>query len=49
VAMQALSGLGRHDQLIRHYEAMERRLRQEMDLEPTIPMLELYHRAKLSL
>lgn len=49
VVMQAMSGLGRHDQLIRHYEAMERRLRQEMDLEPTIPMLELYHRAKLSL
>jgi two-component SAPR family response regulator len=49
VAMQTMAGMGRHDQLIRHYEAMERRLRQEMDMEPTIAMLELYHRAKLSL
>lgn len=48
-ALKAMSVLGRHAQLLQHYEAMERRLRQDMELEPTIPMLELYHRAKLSL
>ncbi|MBS2040702.1 response regulator [bacterium] len=48
-AMNALVALGRPEEAVRRYEACCRALRKELGMEPAIPLMEAYHRAKLSL
>ncbi len=47
--MKAQLGLKRFAQAVQFYERLERTLSQELDMEPPIPMVEAYQRAKLSL
>lgn len=46
-AMQAQSALGRYAQAVQRFEELSRRLK-ERDMEPSIPLVEAYERAKLS-
>ena len=48
-AIMALVSLGRPEEAVRRYEACRKSLRRELDLEPGIPLLEAYTRAKLCL
>jgi len=48
-AMTALIALGRPEEAVRRYEACCRALRKELGMEPGIPLLEAYQRARLSL
>ncbi|MFN8609266.1 MAG: response regulator [Vulcanimicrobiota bacterium] len=48
-AMNALVALGRPEEAVRRYEACCRALRKELGMEPGIPLLEAYQRARLSL
>ena len=48
-AMQALIALGRPEEAVRRYEACNKALKRELDMEAGIPLLEAFHRAKLSL
>lgn len=49
MVMQAQVALGRPQEAIRQYEAHCRVLRRELDVEPSLDLLELYHRARLGL
>ena len=48
-AMNSLVALGRPEEAVRRYEACCRALRKELAMEPGIPLLEAYQRARLSL
>ena len=48
-AMQASSMLGRHAEAVRLFERLSRKLHSELGAEPPLPLVELYHRAKLEL
>ena len=45
--MKALVGLGQSKQALDHFKVCEDLLRQELNLEPTIEMLQLQQAAKL--
>jgi two-component SAPR family response regulator len=49
LVMRSLLELGRPEQIVSRFEAAERDFRIHLDAEPTIPMVELFYRAKLSL
>ena len=49
LAIHAYLGAGRPEQGLRQFEKCERILAQELDMEPSIELLEAYQRAKLSL
>ena len=47
--MQAYLASGRPEQAVRLYEKAVRLLKTELEMEPSIDLMSLYHRAKLSL
>lgn len=47
-ALRALVGLGRPEQAIRRFEGFQKTLSKELGLEPSLELLEWYHRARLS-
>jgi len=47
--MQAYLSSGRPEQAVRLFERGARVLKTELEMEPSIELLSLYHRAKLSL
>jgi DNA-binding response OmpR family regulator/DNA-binding SARP family transcriptional activator len=49
LAMRAWLGLGRPERVVRQFESTEQTLKLELDVEPSIELVELYHRAKLML
>lgn len=49
MAMQASYALGRHEESVRLFERFRRNLERELKVEPPIPLLELYHRARMEL
>ena len=48
-ALEAYIALGRPQEAVRLFETCNKVLTREYGLEPSIKMLELYHRARLSL
>lgn len=48
-AMQAYLALGRPEQALRHYQWAEKSLLEELGVEPSLALLEQYHRARLAL
>ncbi|MBS2033858.1 FHA domain-containing protein [bacterium] len=48
-AMQAYLALGRPEQALRHYQWAQKALLQELGVEPSLALLEQYHRARLAL
>lgn len=48
-AMQAYLALGRPEQALRHYQWAEKALLEELGVEPSLALVEQYHRARLAL
>ena len=48
-AMRALLGLGQPEKAVRDFERFAQTLRRELEVEPTLELLECYQRARLAL
>lgn len=49
VVLRAYVGTGQADRAVRHFQLYEARLRREMQLEPTLELLEAFHLARLAM
>ena len=49
VVLQAHVGLGHPEQAVRQFRVCEKTLKRELDMEPSMELLEAYHRARLSI
>lgn len=49
MVMQAQMALGRPEEAVRGFESCRRMLQKELEMEPSLELLQVYHRARLSL